>query len=329
METQARTSPITGKEGAEIELQLAAEWTKNHRERHPHGSISQFFGIEILQRLLQQPGCLGIRIYYANSQKLNGWQKFILALANFLKKSVAGAVGEDHFILVGATAEGLDQLPADNQLTNEPGMIRELIFDYISSASGLLPVIAFAYNYRQLDRISKTIGVFFIIAALADLMQWLLPMWHMNNMPVISAFIIVNIIFFGIIYYKVLINVAMRWLTVVLSVIAGLISLYYSKDIFAEPWANAASSIAFIILALIYFYQLLNLQEFVHIEKQGLFWFNAAVLFYFSINIFVVMLIGSIPVPERAQYLIIQNITNIIANLLYSIALLCRPQKIT
>jgi len=115
METQSRTSPITGKEGAEIELALAAEWTKNHRAKHPHTSISQFFGIEILQRLLQQPGCLGIRIYYANSLKLNGWQKFIVSIANFLTKSVA-AVGEDHFILVGATAEGLDQLPKDGKV---------------------------------------------------------------------------------------------------------------------------------------------------------------------------------------------------------------------
>ncbi|HEX3383976.1 MAG TPA: hypothetical protein VHS53_02250 [Mucilaginibacter sp.] len=116
METTARTIPITGKEGAEIELSVAADWTKNHRERHPHNSISQFFGNEILQKLLNQPGCLGIRIYYANSQKLNGWQKFILAISNFLRKYIAGAVGEDHFILVGATAEGLDMLPRDKKV---------------------------------------------------------------------------------------------------------------------------------------------------------------------------------------------------------------------
>src|ERR1700755_3639442 len=110
METTTRT-PITGKEGAEIDLLLAAEWTKNHRDRNPHGLLSQFFGTEILTRLLQQPGCLGIRIYYGNSQKLNGWQKFIFAIANFLKRAVAGAPVKDHFILVGVTAAGLDLLP--------------------------------------------------------------------------------------------------------------------------------------------------------------------------------------------------------------------------
>ncbi len=118
MATTPRT-PITGKEGAEIELSVAAEWTKNHRERQKFGSISQFFGNEILQRLLQQPGCMGIRIYYANSHKLNGWQKFILSIANFLKQSVAGAAGEDHFILVGVNAQGLDQLPTDGKLVEQ------------------------------------------------------------------------------------------------------------------------------------------------------------------------------------------------------------------
>ena len=206
-------------------------------------------------------------------------------------------------------------------------MTIEQAFDIISSASGLLPLIAFAYNYRYLDRVAKIIAAFFFVAALSDLLQWLFPIWHLSNIPVISAFIVINILFFGVIYYKVFINRLARRLTIVLSVVAILISLFYSKDIYAEPWANAASSFVFIILSLIYFYQLLSLQEFVHIEKQGLFWFNAAVLFYFSINIFVVMLIGRIPVPERAQYYIIQNITNIIANLLFSIALLCRPQK--
>lgn len=116
METTTRATPITGKEGAEIDLAVAADWTKNHRDRHPHNSISQFFGNEIVQKLLDQPGCLGIRIYYANSQKLNSWQKLILSTSNFMKKYMAGAVGEDHFILVGATAEGHDMLPLDKKL---------------------------------------------------------------------------------------------------------------------------------------------------------------------------------------------------------------------
>jgi hypothetical protein len=135
METQARTTPITGKEGAEIDLNLAAEWTKNHRTKHPHGSISQFFGIEILQKLLQQPGCLGLRIYYANSLRLNGWQKFIVGIANFLVKNVAGAVGEDHFILVGSNELGTDLLPAGGKVEVATGNAQPQTFQSMAATA--------------------------------------------------------------------------------------------------------------------------------------------------------------------------------------------------
>ncbi|HVV55549.1 MAG TPA: hypothetical protein VHC47_09505, partial [Mucilaginibacter sp.] len=108
------------------------------------------------------------------------------------------------------------------------------------------------------------------------------------------------------------------------------IAVYCTRKLFSYPSeSNTASGVAFIILALFYFYQLLNRQEFVHIEKQGLFWFNAGVLFYFSINIFLFMLFNKIPEKDRPSYYMINNITNIIANLLYTTGLLCRPQKIT
>jgi hypothetical protein len=111
METNERKCPITGKEGAEIKVHVAADWTKNHRHRHPGGIISQFFGVDILDRILKQPNCLGIRIYYANSKPLNGWQSFIVSIANFLIKVVADAEGEKHLIITGVTEEGMDQIP--------------------------------------------------------------------------------------------------------------------------------------------------------------------------------------------------------------------------
>lgn len=115
METKERKSPITGKEGAEIKVDVAADWTKNHRHRNPGGIISQFFGVEILQRILQQPDCLGIRIYYANSKPLTRYQKLVLSVANSLIKS-AKADGETHLVLTGVTKEGLDQIPADGRV---------------------------------------------------------------------------------------------------------------------------------------------------------------------------------------------------------------------
>ncbi|PWK67646.1 hypothetical protein LX99_04866 [Mucilaginibacter oryzae] len=117
METQEkRTSPITGREGAPIDINLAAEWTRNHRHRNPKDTISQFFGREILNQILNQQDCMGIRIYYANDQKLNGWQKFWVAVSNFLLHVLANVRGQQHFIITGVTADGEDQLPGNNKV---------------------------------------------------------------------------------------------------------------------------------------------------------------------------------------------------------------------
>ncbi|AYL97969.1 hypothetical protein [Mucilaginibacter celer] len=115
METQEKrpTSPITGQEGAPIELDLAAQWTENHRHRNPKDIISQFFGQEILHRILDQPGCMGIRIYYANDQRLNSWQKFWVAVSNFLLSVIANVGGQKHFIITGVLETGEDQLPEE------------------------------------------------------------------------------------------------------------------------------------------------------------------------------------------------------------------------
>ncbi|HTD41965.1 MAG TPA: hypothetical protein VK671_15155 [Mucilaginibacter sp.] len=105
METQERKAPLTGKEGAEIDIKVATEWTENHRHHNPGGVISQFFGQEILNKILQQPGCIGIRFYYANSKPLTGWQRF-------KKKCFKSSEGEVHLIMAGVTKDGMDQLPA-------------------------------------------------------------------------------------------------------------------------------------------------------------------------------------------------------------------------
>jgi hypothetical protein len=116
METQEKrpSSPITGQEGAPIELDLAAQWTENHRHRNPKDNISQFFGREILNTILNQPDCMGIRIYYANDQRLNSWQKFWIAISNFLLSVIANVGGQQHFIITGVLETGEDQLPEES-----------------------------------------------------------------------------------------------------------------------------------------------------------------------------------------------------------------------
>jgi hypothetical protein len=72
-------SKFTGTEGEAIELAQAAAWTANYRKQNAevaNAAKAHFFGREILKQILEQEGCMGIRMYYALDD--NGQRQLIL-----------------------------------------------------------------------------------------------------------------------------------------------------------------------------------------------------------------------------------------------------------
>lgn len=63
---QAPTQPkYDGSDGARIDLTVARQWAQNYRSTFPNDIRSYYFGRDILDQILLQPGCTGIRIYFA------------------------------------------------------------------------------------------------------------------------------------------------------------------------------------------------------------------------------------------------------------------------
>lgn len=57
---------FTGNENHDIPLSTASQWTKNYREASGSGAtLAHFFGKAAIQAILNQPNCVGIRMYYA------------------------------------------------------------------------------------------------------------------------------------------------------------------------------------------------------------------------------------------------------------------------
>lgn len=57
---------FTTNDGEFISLQDATSWTSNYRNSSSNnGTKAQFYGKTKLSQILQQTGCVGIRIYYA------------------------------------------------------------------------------------------------------------------------------------------------------------------------------------------------------------------------------------------------------------------------
>lgn len=60
---------FTGNEGEFISLQAGATLTANYRAGQVDPVLGHFLGIYKLQRLLNQNGCVGLRIYYGIDSK--------------------------------------------------------------------------------------------------------------------------------------------------------------------------------------------------------------------------------------------------------------------
>jgi len=209
-----------------------------------------------------------------------------------------------------------------------------LVLVYVSVLSGLFPVLAALYNYRQLDTVLKIMGLFCLLSAIPDIISlvtaYILKLISFNNLFLMHLYDMMAVIFFTVIYSKAFYKPVLKKMTLILGIMALAMMLYSSifiEGLLVYPSiSNTVLSMFLIVLSLTYFYQLLTRQEFMYIEKQGLFWINSGVLFYYSITIFLFMLYSKINHAYKEYYLM-QSVTNIISNLLYSVGLLCKPQS--
>jgi len=210
-----------------------------------------------------------------------------------------------------------------------------MLFNYLSFASVLLPIIAAIINYRHLTPILKLAAILFTVAFLVDFLSYLYYLGYIklsnnNNQPFFHLSIIINIIFYSIIYYRSFYKNQLKKFTLILGILALSLVLFFTiKDsIWKYPsWGNTVLCIYMIIVSLLYFYQILDQQEFIHVEEQPLFWISSGVLIYSSFNIFLYMLYDKLKDPMTSYT--IHRITDIITNLLFATGLLCKARKTT
>ena len=62
--TETKKQDLT-KIGEAISHELGAKMVKDFQDAHPEETIGNYIGRDILEKLLSQPGCMGIRFYNA------------------------------------------------------------------------------------------------------------------------------------------------------------------------------------------------------------------------------------------------------------------------
>ncbi|HZY35843.1 MAG TPA: hypothetical protein VFE53_04300 [Mucilaginibacter sp.] len=202
----------------------------------------------------------------------------------------------------------------------------------LSTISGFLPVLAALVNYKNLDKILKIAAVYCLVSVISDIaLQMVVRVDLPNNYPVIHIYIAISILLLGAMYFYAFFNPMLKNTVLVTSSVVlafAIADMIFMEGINDYPsLSNTVLSILITCFSLLYFYQLLTRQEFVHIEKQALFWINAGMLFYFAINIFVFMLFKRILSEHKVSLYVINNLSNIVANILFTVGLLCKPQN--
>jgi hypothetical protein len=81
-----------GREGGEITLNAGAALTEEHRSTYPNARKGQFFGKDILNEILNQTGCMGIRIYYGVDE--NGKRELVLVGADADENDMTNLVAD-------------------------------------------------------------------------------------------------------------------------------------------------------------------------------------------------------------------------------------------
>jgi hypothetical protein len=71
---------FNGTEGEAITLQDASVLTANYRTNNPGAPLAQFMGKDLLEQILAQRDCMGIRVYYGEED--DGTPRLVFVGAN-------------------------------------------------------------------------------------------------------------------------------------------------------------------------------------------------------------------------------------------------------
>lgn len=82
-----------GTEGQQIDLTTAAKYTADYRAANPGATKGHFFGKEIIEQILAQEDCQGIRIYYGVNDK-EECQELVICGADDNEDDILGIVAD-------------------------------------------------------------------------------------------------------------------------------------------------------------------------------------------------------------------------------------------
>jgi hypothetical protein len=163
----------------------------------------------------------------------------------------------------------------------------------LSSITAIIGMVSF----KRLTIPFKILSWYLLFAFLDNIVDQYVNAVFKNNLWVLHMETIANYIFFSLIYYYFLKNELIRKL--ILLSLLFVIVFFIINALYLEPYNKVFPSntmlvneILFVIFSLILFKQMLLYPVQVNITKQGVFWYNTAILFFSATMFFNFSLIN-------------------------------------
>lgn len=213
------------------------------------------------------------------------------------------------------------------------------LFDYLrysSSLSVVIPTFIGIVRSRNLGVKLKFLLLYLIITLIKEIICVRLSLQKERNLHIYNLALIFNMIPLFLVYYyefseKLLKNVVLALITVATIFSVANITLIQGIEVF-NTFSVLVINFFLTALTLLYFYTILKKAENLNLIKIPLFWMSAGLLVY-SAGTFLIFslyeIYNNLSYSTSVKIWAINSILYILLNLLFSIAFLCQPRKMT
>jgi hypothetical protein len=210
-------------------------------------------------------------------------------------------------------------------------MISSIIL-IISFATAVIGMVC----YKRLTMPFKILSVYLVYLFVDNVVNQYVNAVYKSNVPVLHIETIANYIFFSLIYYYLLKNKYLKKAILVSIVLVTL--FFFINALWLQPYYKVFPSnsmlineIIFVIFSLLLFKQMLLYPLQIKITKQGVFWFNTAILLFSTTMFFNFALINYYFLHNTQSPVLsyFWHFLDISFNILLGIAILTDKKQIT
>ena len=162
----------------------------------------------------------------------------------------------------------------------------------LSEVSVLLPIVVSMYRYSMLNKAFRVFLLFLLLHLVFNIITWFTALNGIHNLPFYHGFTVIEFSFYSFIYSTIAKKPNYKkgiLFTAVLFVAVCILNAIFFENIHTDYNSNTRTIGSLILMgyAISYFYRMLKELTVETVEEVDLFWFNTAVLIYFSGTFFL------------------------------------------